>query len=538
MAEAKKCSGVTVDGKPCGCVAMKFDPLGRCSYHEAIEPISIVRAMEDPAIFGKAFPGDTWGSWKTILKVLEGTELTEEERALFEKFTGRKISRPQGWEELLAVIGRRGGKSRAAALIAAHAALFGGWDRKAAAGERPQIWVVANDRTQATLVLSYTRALVAMFPDQLEYEGREEIRLKSGVEICVKTCSLRSTRGASICCVVADEVAFWRSEDSSANPAIEVISAILPGLMPGARLIQISTPYSKFGLVYDTWKDHYGKEDSDILVVQAPTISMNPTYSESTIRRLIARDKSRFESEYNSTFRDDISNFLPESLVRPTMVRQVQIPDTNIRYTAFLDPAGGSGQDSFTLAIAHKEGEKFCLDRLEECKPPFSPEAVIANFCEVIRSFSIHSATADAYGGDLVAEPFRKAGIRIDKSPLSASEIYEAALYLFSSGRVELLDHERLASQLLTLERRTGLAGKDRISHPEGSHDDAANAACGALVFAQRERVWSEAEMNARLPQKQHMSPEGQARDERQKLETELRDWMSRPGEGMSRIVR
>jgi hypothetical protein len=42
---------------------------------------------------------------------------------------------------------------------------------------------------------------------------------------------------------------------------------------------------------------------------------------------------------------------------------------------AFCDPAGGSGGDSFTLAIAHRdENNVGILDRAVEIRPPFSPD--------------------------------------------------------------------------------------------------------------------------------------------------------------------
>jgi hypothetical protein len=58
---------------------------------------------------------------------------------------------------------------------------------------------------------------------------------------------------------------------------------------------------------------------------------------------------------------------------------------------------------------------------------------------------------------------------------------------MLNSGGVELLDHPRLLSQLVSLERRQHRSGRDVIDHPPGSHDDLANAAAGALVACNRE---------------------------------------------------
>jgi hypothetical protein len=57
-------------------------------------------------------------------------------------------------------------------------------------------------------------------------------------------------------------------------------------------------------------------------------------------------------------------------------------------------------------------------------------------------------------------------------------------LPLLNSGRIELLDHQRLVAQLCGLERRTSRAGKDSIDHVPGSFDDVANCVAGAAVLA------------------------------------------------------
>jgi hypothetical protein len=54
--------------------------------------------------------GDSWAAWRIILIAAMGEELTEEERAIFTKLTGREREPGQRIEEFAAVVGRRGGK--------------------------------------------------------------------------------------------------------------------------------------------------------------------------------------------------------------------------------------------------------------------------------------------------------------------------------------------------------------------------------------------------------------------------------------------
>jgi hypothetical protein len=70
------------------------------------------------------------------------------------------------------------------------------------------------------------------------------------------------------------------------------------------------------------------------------------------------------------------------------------------------------------------------------------------------------------------------------------SDIYRDALPLFNAGRAQLLDLKRLINQLCSLERRTARGGRDLIDHlwHPGTHDDLANAVCGAFVMLERDR--------------------------------------------------
>jgi hypothetical protein len=77
-----------------------------------------------------------------------------------------------------------------------------------------------------------------------------------------------------------------------------------------------------------------------------------------------------------------------------------------------------------------------------------------------------------------------KHGIVYEPTKDTKAEIYRAFLPLLHSGRIDLLDHPRLVSQLCGLERRTAWGGRESIDHDPGGHDDVANAAAGALVAA------------------------------------------------------
>jgi hypothetical protein len=64
--------------------------------------------------------------------------------------------------------------------------------------------------------------------------------------------------------------------------------------------------------------------------------------------------------------------------------------------------------------------------------------------------------------------------------------VYRETLPLLNSKHVELLEHARLRTQLLALERRTARGGRDSIDHGPGAsaHDDVVNAAALSLWIA------------------------------------------------------
>ena len=72
--------------------------------------------------------------------------------------------------------------------------------------------------------------------------------------------------------MLADEAAFWRSEDS-ASPDYEVLNAVRPGMVtiPNAMLLCASSPYARKGALWDAHSKYYGVEDPEVLVWQAPS---------------------------------------------------------------------------------------------------------------------------------------------------------------------------------------------------------------------------------------------------------------------------
>ena len=454
---------------------------------------NIIRAIEDPKLFGPLFKDQaSFGNWKAVLKAIFGLSMNKKELETYKEYTGRTNAPKEQFKEIFAIIGRRGGKSFISAIVAAYLAVFHDWQQYLVPGELGWIMCIASDRRQAQVVMGYIKAIFQLksFVGMVESDFKEEIRLKNQVAISVKTSDFRTLRGFSILAAINDEVAFWRDENSS-NPAKEILTALRPGLatIPGSMLINISSPYSKSGPLYESFRDSYGTDDPDVLVIKAPSKAMNPTLPDRIIDKALKDDYAAAKAEWLAEFRDDLEAYLSPEIIDESIVpgRHALPKLEDTEYFAFTDPSGGRG-DSFTLAICHKEyGDeetKIVLDRLEEMRPPFNPRECVSAIAQILRQYDVEEVTGDAYAGEWVTRSFEDEDIYYRSSELSKSEIYIEFLPLLMQQSVELLDNPRLAGQLKSLERRTRSGGRDIIDHPRGLHDDCANVCAGACVLA------------------------------------------------------
>jgi hypothetical protein len=213
---------------------------------------------------------------------------------------------------------------------------------------------------------------------------------------------------------------------------------------------------------------------------------MNPTLSKAIVDRAIEDDPAAAGAEYLAQFRSDIESFLAGEIIDAAVQegRHELPPQPGTAYTAWTDPSGGR-HDSFTLSIAHSENGRLILDVCRARRPPFSPQAVIAEFASVLRSYGLSRVTGDKYGAEFVVSAFQSNGISYVASERSTSDVYLEILPYFSQGVIQLLDNRVLLNELRQLERRTGQT-KDVISHPPRGHDDSACSACGSLLLAVR----------------------------------------------------
>jgi hypothetical protein len=453
--------------------------------------ITMREALASEGYFGRLLSGDSWAAWRALLVAIVGEELTADERTIFHALTGREREPLEPVEEFWAVIGRRGGKTRSMAVPAAYIA--GCVDHRdiLAPGERGVLPIMAASTVQATQAFNFVSgifATAASLKGLLEKETNDTLSLASGVDITIRPASFRTIRGITAVGAIGDEIAFWRSDDS-ANPDTEILRALRPALATtGGLLAAISSPHAKRGELYSTFKRHFGPAGHpSILVAKAPSRTMNPSLSQRVVDRAYEEDPEAASAEYGAEFRGDLAIFVSRDAIEAAVTTGVIVrpPLEGVAYFAFVDPSGGSS-DSMTMAVAHNEKGRVVLDCIGERKAPFSPEAVVAEFAATVKSYRISTVEGDRYAGEWPRERFKVHGVEYRVADMVRSELYLAFLPMLNSGRVDLLDNQRMVTQFVGLERRTSRAGKDTVDHAPGSHDDVANSVAGALVLAGR----------------------------------------------------
>jgi hypothetical protein len=444
--------------------------------------LTILEAIADPNLFG-ALPAfrdlSTWSAWQAFLAALYGLPMSEAQLATFRIHTGRSAPREGGHTEAVAVVGRQSGKSQVAAMIATFEAI------RATRTEGRGTWAVLVAQDQRSAL----RALFGYVCEPFELPmlagavvgwTADTLSLETGVTLAAYPCRAASVRGLRARVVVVDELAHFISTDGRPTDT-EMLRALRPCLATtGGKLIVLSSPYAQSGALWELHRRHYGKDDAQTLVWQASAPAMNATLPADYLERMKQDDPEAYRSEVLGEFRAGVSTFLDSDALEECVEdrRELQ-PADGLTYVAFTDPSGG-GRDAFTVAVAHRDGERVIVDCVRAWTPPFNPTGVVAEAAELLKTYRCNEVTGDRYAGEWPREAFRAHNVDYEISELDRSRLYLELLPMVNAGTIEIPNDGKLLAELRGLERRRGTSGRDRVDHRPGSHDDRANALAGA----------------------------------------------------------
>src|SRR5262245_5102820 len=255
--------------------------------------MNIIDACRDHAVFGQHFRGETWTAWFVFLAALFALPMSAEQLELYRKHTGRSTTPTEPLHEAWLICGRRAGN-----------------------------------------------------------ETAETNRLRNRVTVETHTASFRSARGYTIITALLDEVAIWPTDETSSEPDIEVINAIKypRGNAPVCQLTACAERRAVERAPQALRQGH-----DPVLVWKGTTRDMNATVPQAFIDAHLAEDAARAGAEYLAQFRTDLESYVDIAVVEGCVGdHREMLPTAGTAYSAFVDPASGSGEDSFTCAVGHK----------------------------------------------------------------------------------------------------------------------------------------------------------------------------------------
>jgi hypothetical protein len=446
--------------------------------------LSMREALSHPDVFGPIMQGESWFGHKVLLIAAAGETLTDDEREVFRKLTNREREPGKMCRELVAIFGRRAGKTMMLAVFVCWLAAL--VDHSDVLGLAAGVaLIISRDQRASLVMLDYVEKILSssLFLAQLIVSRTaDSIFLSNNVSIEVRPCNRISSRGITAISICADEIGHWFTSADFANPDSEVLGAARPALLTTlGPVLMASSVYAKRGVLFDSFKKYYGPDGPpDTIIAYGGSRDLNPSIPQEEIDRELEKKPVRNRAEYLSEWRSDVEGFISREVVESCVDNYHELPaQPNINSQCGIDQASGVTEgDSFAIVIAHKLGDRAIIDAIREIRPPFNffelVETVLLPLC---KSYRIYKVVGDNYGALLAQDPIRRAGIGFELAEKHKSALYvDPFLPLLNAKKILMPKHERAINQICSLERSLLRTGREQITHPIHGHDDIANA--------------------------------------------------------------
>lgn len=432
------------------------------------------------------------------------SSLSPAQQALARSIFGPVDDIPASSRRMLALVaGARGGKTRffvampllwlALTVPIAHLA----------PGEEPACLLVAPSKRLARQGLRYIKGAIRKNPklsaavvddnaDMISLRRPEGPTVR--LEVIAAKAGGEAGRGFSLLGAALDEACFLRDDDYAVND-VEIWRAIKPRIIRGGMGILGSTPWVKKGLLYDTWRQQFGRPEN-ALVAHAATRTMR---TDSLILEQVSEeevnDPDNARREFGAEFLGlDASSFFSDEVLGKAIDTSLELggePRSGDEVIAGAD--FGFRRNSSALAIFHKRGEKYVLAELHEKQPledePLVPSEVCAEFAKVLKRHRCSVVVADNHYIESVREHLGAAGISVSPAQgangqARVDEVYVRTRERLQERRVVLPQSRRLLAQLREVRSRPLAGGGLSIlmpKKPDGSHGDLVAALTLAL---------------------------------------------------------
>lgn len=492
----------------------------------------------DPVAFLERYlPHPLSPAWRAVVRAIYGLALDDADRKVLDQIAGHTKPSPAGYTDACAIVGRRGGKSEVTAGLGLFEALVTDHMAFIAQGQRAHFFIVSRTIKQSTQVFRYARQMVERNEELsalLECEPTEsnnaggELKFINGASLSCFAAIKASARGFTVLGAVFDEFAWLNPDEDSANQDEEVVTAVRYGAAPpeGApprRMLVISSPAAKRGLVWDLWSQHYGRPDAPVLVVQGNTKAFNPSISEKWLAAEQKRDPKAYLREIEAQFADAISAWIDRAAVEQATLNRTADPLHSVNDTYFAAVDIGFKRDRSVLVIAHVEkvpfehlreqeavivraddltGQSVPMRRTWEPKLRFvvdgvwvwtpTPDApldapkLVAAIADIVFPYGIREIHADQYSIVPLQGEFKRHQITLTEltwSSQSKLEAFNSLRESFYDSRVSLPNMPIIVEELTQLQEKIS-GNVVRFAAPGKQHDDVAHAIAACHLHA------------------------------------------------------
>ena len=158
------------------------------------------------------------------------------------------------------------------------------------------------------------------------------------------------------------------------------------------------------------------------------------------------KTRSSAEAEFGAQFRTDIEAYVSREAVEAVVEWGVhERGHCSASATLHSSIRRAAVPTRFALAVAHKEGDIGVLDAIREVRPPFSPEAVITEFADLLKTYRITKVIGDRYARRVAAReiPQARHQLRAEQRP-QGRDLSRTSCRMLNSGKVKLLGNKRL----------------------------------------------------------------------------------------------
>jgi hypothetical protein len=364
-------------------------------------------------------------------------------------------------------------------------------------GQRAVAMVVAPNERLRREALNYALGAVHAKPELAAMLVREsgemfEMRRPDGklvyFEGGVAGAGGIGARGRWYTDVAMDECAFFHDSSYKVNDT-SIYDAGLTRVLPGGQMILASTPWAQAGLLYEKYRDFYGKPDDKTLVARAPTLLLNDSpVTRMAVEDMRQRDPENAAREYEAEFMTANTTLFFEPTTLDAMVTDEPFTTQPGDQRAAGGDFGFRSDSSALVKVALRGNEVHVYGGIE-CRPeggmPLRPSQTVKDFAACVAGECAY-LMADQHYREAIAEHLEAHGLIYAPAPMQPADSYVRARMLLRDRRVllhrpNLPDGlaDRLLRQLREVHGKPTSGGGMSIVHPRwatGGHGDLAAA--------------------------------------------------------------